>query len=559
MAGGLLVLVSEGQQNLLINGNPQTSFFKAGFKRYTNFGMQKFRVDYDGNTQLSLNDDTTFKFPIPRNGDLLLDCFVSVDLPTIWSPIMPPQVNPITGLVGNWAPYDFKWIEYLGAQMIREITITCGNQTLQRYSGRYLLAAVQRDFSASKKALFEEMIGHVPELYDPASAGIRTNMYPSAYYTDAFSGPEPSIRGRTLYIPLNAWFGLKTQQAFPLVALQYNILQINVTFRPVRELFQIRDVLDEVNDYPYVAPNFNAYYMQFYRFLQPPPDIALGIGSYVDKRTLWNSNIHLVCTYGFLSAEEQKEFASAELRYIIKNVYEDILRDVAGSRRLELTNSLGLASDYLFFFQRSDVNLRNEWSNYTNWAYRYAPNLESPAPTQGNWQTMDASGNTIIIGPGVNPTGRLTGLIITNQYNPQNARDILRGMSILIDGEYLENPQPAGVYNWLEKYTKTPGNAPNGLYCYNFCLNTDPFVLQPSGACNMSRFTRIEFEIDTIMPNANPLAQTLVICDPATGAPIGVNKPTWDIYEYQYDLRVFTEKLNFVVFKGGNAGLEYAL
>jgi hypothetical protein len=61
------------------------------------------------------------------------------------------------------------------------------------------------------------------------------------------------------------------------------------------------------------------------------------------------------------------------------------------------------------------------------------------------------------------------------------------------------------------------------------------------------------------MPNANPLAQTLVICDPATGAPIGVNKPTWDIYEYQYDLRVFTEKLNFVVFKGGNAGLEYAL
>ena len=28
----------------------------------------------------------------------------------------------------------------------------------------------------------------------------------------------------------------------------------------------------------------------------------------------------------------------------------------------------------MWFFRRSDVNLRNEWMNYTNWKYDYLPN-----------------------------------------------------------------------------------------------------------------------------------------------------------------------------------------
>jgi hypothetical protein len=170
--------------------------------------------------------------------------------------------------------------------MISNITITCGNQTLQEFSGAYLLAMVQRDFSAEKKALFDRMTGNVPELNDPGNSGTRVNAYPNAYYTDDPAGAEPSIRARTLYIPLNAWFNMKSQMAFPLTALQYNELQINVTLRPIQELFQIRDVMDSANSYPYIAPNFNQYYMQFYRFLQTPPDVELGVGSYVDTITL---------------------------------------------------------------------------------------------------------------------------------------------------------------------------------------------------------------------------------------------------------------------------------
>jgi hypothetical protein len=567
MAGGLMNLVSEGQQNIILNGNPSKTFFKTTYAKYTNFGLQKFRVDFDGTKTLRLSEDSYFTFKIPRYGDLLMDSYISITLPNIWSPIFPPTdhtvLSNITGTTGysGWAPYEFRWIQNLGALMIKKISITCGNQTLQEYSGSYLLAMVQRDFPTDKKALFDKMIGNIPELNDPANSGSRVNSYPNAYHTENPSGAEPSIRGSILYVPINSWFSLNNQMSFPLVALQYNELHVNVTFRPINEMFQIRDVLDQANNFPYVSPNFNYYYMQLYRFLQPPPDVNIGISSYIDTRTQWNADVHLICTYGFLSNDESRIFALNEQNYLIKQVYESVFYNVTGPNRVELT-SLGMVASQMFYFQRSDANLRNEWSNYSNWPYNYLPYDLIQAPTNGIYPIfqLDSAGNKIpvLIGPGVNPDGKLTGWMITGDYNSQNAKEILLTMGILFDGEYRENMQPAGVYNYIEKYTRTPGNAPDGLYCYNYCLNTSPFVLQPSGAINMTKFNKIELEFTTIIPQLDPLAQVLTICDPITGNIIGINKPTWRIYDYNFNLYYFEERLNVIRFISGNCGVLYA-
>ena len=545
-------LVSEGQQNIILNGNPSKTFFKSTYSKYTNFGLQKFRVDFDGSKTLRLTEESNFTFKIPRYADLLMDCYVSVELPNIWSSIVPPTEEN-----GNqWIPYEFKWIEYLGAQMISKITITCGNQTIQEFSGAYILNSVLRDFSADKKELFFKMIGHVPELYNPANSGTRVNSYPNSYYTTSSVGAEPSIRGNILYIPLNAWFNLKSQMAFPLISLQYNELHINITMRPIQELFQIRDVYDTVNNFPYVAPNFNLYYMQMYRFLQTPPDIELGVQSYIDTRTLWNADIHLICTYAFLSNEESRLFALQEQKYLFKQVREQIFYNVTGSNRTSI-DSIGMIVDWMFYFQRSDVNLRNEWSNYTNWPYNYLPQDLIQGPTSGSW-SVERSNQTVQVGPGVNTDGFLTGWMITGNYNFENTRNILITLGILLDGIYRENQQPAGIYNYIEKYTRTSGSGKDGLYVYNFCMNSSNLELQPSGAMNMSRFTDIELETVTIIPPIDPNAQSLVICDPQTGNVIGINKPTWRIYDYYYNMVVFEERYNVVNFIGGNCGLLYA-
>jgi hypothetical protein len=563
MAGGLMQLVATGQQNVILNGNPQKTFWKATYKNYTNFGKQNFRIDYTGTPSLNLTTESTFNFTIKRYADLLMDCYISVSLPNIWSPIFPPQTyTNADGTIGytDWAPYEFQWIENLGAQIIDRITITCGNQKLQEYSGRYILSAAQRDFSGEKLALFNEMIGNTAELNDPANFGARVNAYPNAFYTTSPAGAQPSIQGKVLYIPLGAWFNLNTVQAFPLVSLQYNELQISVTFRPVNQWFTIRDIMDYVNNYPVVAPNFNQYYMQFYRFLQTPPDESLGISSYTDTRTQWNADINLNCTYCFLSNDESTLFAKNEQKYIFKQIYEKPFYNVTGQNKVDL-DSLGMVISWMFYFQRSDVNLRNQWSNYTNWPYNYMPQDVTPASTNGDYPNPYA---TIVppipltLGPGVNPNGTLSGLYVSGVYNPQNIQYILIALGILLDGQYRENILPAGVFNFVEKYVRTAGNAPQGLYCYNFCLNTSPFVTQPSGAMNMSRFTNVQFEFTTISPPFDPYAQVLTICDPNTGELVGINKPTWRIYDYNFNLYVMEERVNMVIFVGGNAGLLYA-
>ena len=563
MAGGLLNLVSTGNQNIILNGNPQKSYWKSTYKKYSNFGKQSFRLDYDGSPSLSLTTESTFNFKVKRYADLLMDCYISINLPNIWSPIMPPQeyTNP-DGSQGytDWAPYEFQWIENLGAQIISKITITCGNQKLQEYSGQYILASAQRDFSGSKLALFSDMIGNTPELNDPANYGARVNAYPNAFYTNSPAGAQPSIGGRVLYIPLGAWFNLVTTQAFPLIALQYNELQISVSFRPINEWFTIRDVMDYTNNFPVVAPNFNQFYMQFYRFLQTPPDEELGPTSYVDTRTNWNADINLNCTYCFLSNDEAEIFAKNEQKYLIKQVYEKPYYNITGQNKIDI-DSLGMVISWMFYFQRSDANLRNQWSNYTNWPYNYMPQDVSPAPTAGDFPNPNPAPpppTPATLGPGLNPYGTLSGLYLTGVYNPQNIKSILVALGILMDGQYRENILPAGVYNFIEKYVRTAGYAPPGLYCYNFCLDTSPFTIQPSGAMNMSRFNNIELETVTITPPVDPYAQVLTICDPVTGDIVGINKPTWRIYDYNYNMYLIEERVNMVTFVGGNAGLLYA-
>ena len=220
--------------------------------------------------------------------------------------------------------------------MIKEVTITCGSLTLQRYTGEYMAAMVDRDFSAEKKELFNNMTGNITELNDPAYAHGRSNTYPSASFTPDLNGAEPSIRGRDLYIPINTWFTLNSTCAFPLVALQYNELVVSVTMRPIQELFQVRDVFDVEYNYPYVQPDFNQNRFQPYRFLQTPPTGFIDATDYDNQVSTWNADIHLLSTYCFLSKEETQVFAKDDHVYLVKDVFEHKYENVTGSKRIKV-------------------------------------------------------------------------------------------------------------------------------------------------------------------------------------------------------------------------------
>ena len=549
MAGGLLNIMSTGNNNVFLTGNPCKTFFKAAYVKYTNFGLQKFRIDYDGLRELRTSEDSHFTFKIPRYADLLMDTYIVVTLPDIWSPVY----APCSETSSRWSPYDFKWIRELGTHMIKEVTINCGGLMLQRYTGEYLAAMVERDFTAEKKDLFYEMTGNTTEYNNPAYAFGRTNAYPSASYTTSTTGAEPSIRGRNLYIPINCWFTLNSNCAFPLVALQYNQLSVSVTFRPIQDLFQVRDVFDASFSFPYVKPNFNESRFQMYRFLQTPPGGVITADKYENKVSTWNADIHLLATYCFLSKEETEKFAREDHVYLVKDVFEHNYENIIGSKKVKVETS-GMISNWMWFLRRNDANLRNEWSNYTNWPYHSLPSNVTLAPI------APIPGTTLTVGMGVHPlpTETNTGITITGNFKSENRKDILETMGILLNGEYRENLMTRGVYQYVEKYVRTKGNAKDGLYCYNFALNSSPFEYQPSGAINMSKFKNIELELNTYIPTIDPSGSNFdVVCD-EDGNLIGVRKSNFRLYEYSYNLTLFEERYNVLSIIGGNCGMMHA-
>jgi hypothetical protein len=555
MAGGLLNLVAEGANNTIIQGGDyQKTLFRATYNKITNFGLQKFRVDYEGQRDLRIGEASTFSFKMPRYAELLMDTYIVMTLPHIWSPIY----HPCEETDNRWAAYDFRWIRNIGSHVIKEIEIKCGNFTLQKYSGEYLAAMVERDFDESKKKLFNEMTGNVDELYDPANSFGRANTYPSAYFTNNTLGSEPSIRGRTLYIPINAWFTMDSKCAFPMASLQYNELVINVTMRPLEELFQVRDVFDVINNYPYVRPDFKEERFQIYRFLQTPPAIDIGKNSYSTKMNGWNADIHILATYCFLSKEETKTFTAENQVYLIKDIIEYNYENIVGSKKVKVL-STGMVSSWMWYFQRNDVYMRNEWSNYTNWPYRTIPSDIVPAPITGTDENFVLDEDpTKYIGPWINPDGKNTGLFVTNDYTVENQKSILETMGILFNGEYRENLMPREVFDYVEKYTRTSGCANSGLYCYNFCLNSAVSEYQPTGGINMSKFKTVELEINTYVPLFDLQNYEYKITCNLDGDVIATSSPTWRLYEYSYNMRLFEERYNVLSFVGGYCGLLYA-
>tara|TARA_B000000475_G_scaffold192480_1_gene155681 strand:+ start:941 stop:2722 length:1782 start_codon:yes stop_codon:yes gene_type:complete len=592
MPGGLMNLISEGNQNIILTGNPTKSFFKCTYAKYTNFGLQKFRIDYDGQRTLNLNADSNFKFKMPRTGgDLIMDTYLVVTLPTIWSPIIPPdsdinydEDNATINILNKWRPYEFKWIKHIGSQMIRSVRFTVGGQVIQEFTGSYLHAMVERDFDANKKDLYYKMTGHVPELNDPANAYNRVNVYPNAYVMDeAKGGAEPSIRSRNLYIPLNIWFTMASKMAFPISALQYNEFHIEVDIRPVKELYVIRNIPDKEDPGSYYhQSNFNEPREQFYRFMHPPPSPQLLESDFDNTRTIWNADVHLISTYAFLSEDEKRVFQLNEQTYLIKQIYTHHHKGIVGSAIIDI-ETRGMVSSWMWYLQRSDILLRNEWSNYFNWPYEYLPynailpknvaslqdvnikivevNNTFAHPEEPNFlitpQHQLRQPNKKASGEYSKTTVLPSSIALSGVYKQENLKNIMESWGLIIDGKYRENTMDAGIFNYVEKYTRTAGNGPDGLYCYNFCLNNSATDFQPSGAINMSKFNKIQFELGLIHPPLDTNATVDVVCN-SDGNLVGIDKTHDNIFEYTYDLTVFEERYNILTFSSGNAALSYA-
>lgn len=79
MPGGLVQLVVYGSQDLFLTGSPQITFFKAVYRRYTNFAIESIRQNFINGAKFG----SEMSCVIEKVGDLMSRVYLEIELPKI--------------------------------------------------------------------------------------------------------------------------------------------------------------------------------------------------------------------------------------------------------------------------------------------------------------------------------------------------------------------------------------------------------------------------------------------------------------------------------------------
>ena len=212
MPGGLFQLAVYGSQDFYLTGNPQISFFKSVYRRYTNYAMESVEETLDTSTTIGMDSGTTLKFTVKRVADLVKDIYFVLNLPAIYSS----------------DSVQFQWIKNIGTNIIDQVKISIGGTEVDKHYGEWLNIWHELNLSQDKKDGYNKMIGNITELYDPAEAPGNNGIYPHATVDSTI----PSINTQKLYVPLIFWFNQNFGLALPLIALQKHEVFVTIELRP---------------------------------------------------------------------------------------------------------------------------------------------------------------------------------------------------------------------------------------------------------------------------------------------------------------------------------------
>jgi hypothetical protein len=79
MPGGLLQIASFGSQDIFLTGNPEITYFKYVYRRYTNFSMETLEEFPDG----IVNFNEKINFTLSKNADLAHKVYLKIELPKV--------------------------------------------------------------------------------------------------------------------------------------------------------------------------------------------------------------------------------------------------------------------------------------------------------------------------------------------------------------------------------------------------------------------------------------------------------------------------------------------
>jgi hypothetical protein len=517
--GGLVSLVAYGAQNVILSGNPDMTYFYKMFKKYTHFSLETTTKLMDGPTDYPYDQSIQLRARVDRVGDLLSDMYFSFDIPAIYSKYQTtdPENGPIT-------QQQFQWVRYLGAAAIQSAYITSGPNKIQEFTGEYLMTKALIDYPKDKFEKWQQLVGDVPELYDPAN-GIYGNPtatggeYPNVVqdYTNSSQNNTPSIPATTVYVPIPFWF-TEEGQALPLVALQYYTIDVTINLTPSQQLYTIMDAsgFRMAPGYRVLTPKHNIQtnipeFISIDSTSNQIRNFFTDVNSTVPPLNTWACNPTLHTTYVFLPEKERNLFASTPLMYLARQVTLVSFPEIVSNSLLYLDIHNPITR-IITVPRRSDVLLyRNIATNFTNWwNWPERPKIPTTYPDNSSYLELESA----------------TGLVV-----PAGQVDILQALRILADGNEIQELKPTSFYTNLTPWKYLSGGANRRLPVYSFELHSP--TSQPAGSINSSRIRRLQMDLQVypLPPNSS----------------------------YIYSINFYVENINFFIVESGMGDIKYAL
>jgi hypothetical protein len=311
-SGGLLQLVSTGRQDIYLTGNPQTTFFKQVYRRYTNFSIETQRIAFE----TAVDFGKLASLTIPHGGDLLSQMMLEIRLPKLNADGALPS-GGCSGIAeetpvdfGNTAP-NFSWANGAGHAMIDYISFQVGQQEIDRQSGEWLHIWSQLSTPYSKYTGFNNMVG-----------------FQEVFNQDTQPGPLH------LFVPLNFWFCKNIGLSLPMIALQSTPIRIYIKFKSGYDMVYSNDLLND-----------------------PCQDIISQ--PYVQDIALW-------ADFVYLDVEERRRFTSSRHEYLIEQVqYIKRYSVAAGAKNVSVPlNFNHPLKEIIWVAQQDRMLTAHEWFNY---------------------------------------------------------------------------------------------------------------------------------------------------------------------------------------------------
>ena len=303
--GSITELMSKGQLDEdITDSTNKSSIFNFDI---TNKKNKYSKLDFIYYPQGKANWNTTSRFYIKHDGDLLYGLYLKVKLPKLsvkYLNVTPPPNEYNTPAT----PYRVKYTDYIGNAMVEKVSLYINNQLIDELHGTYMQLYIDLYISDSNR---KSMIG----------------------LDDNLNKPKFKMDPEYVYIPLKFWFS-DTTKPLPIIALQYSEIYIDVTFRSFSECVMV------LEEYSSVLFHSDKIHQTF-----PIEDVCL------------QANFYLV------EQEERKKLASREYQILIT---QNQLRTVEFNNYTILDITFNhVIKDLIFFIQPNSNKYNGEFFNFS--------------------------------------------------------------------------------------------------------------------------------------------------------------------------------------------------